>query len=181
VNDTVPHTMRDSEDTTVERVRAYLQGIEDILQLPLDDTDLLARVGALPGGISGAVEVIGIGLPAAFRADLAAGEIGTVAFVLDAEGEEIELHVELSPDRCRAVERSAQPTTVIKMPAATFLRVAFKQLDGNDAYMDGLVEVAGDIVLATGFGEWFDRPHAGMVGQVQDLGLTGGLPLWLSS
>jgi hypothetical protein len=164
---------------TVRLAKEYLRAMDATLAGSPTDEEVLDRVRRLPGGIRDAIKLIGVGLPAAFRPDLAAGEVGTVAFLLDAEGEQLELHVELTPGRCRLVPPAAQPATIIQMPAATFLKVAFQQLDGNDAYMDGLVVVDGDIVLATGFGQWFDGPHEGLVARVQELGLTEELPLWL--
>jgi SCP-2 sterol transfer family len=172
--------MSEDTGTSVRLVREYLREMDEALLGSPDEAEVLARVRGLPGGIEGAITMIGIGLPAAFRPDLAAGEVGTVAFILDADGKRLELHVELAPDRCRVVAPAGQPTTIIQMPAGTFLKVAFKQADGNDAYLDGLVEVEGDIVLAASFGEWFERPHGGMVTRVQELGLTGELPPWLA-
>lgn len=178
MNEAAPY-LQQVASTPIRLVQQYLRDMDEVLLGSPADADVLARVHELPGGIEGAVTLIGIGLPAAFRPDLAAGEVGTVAFVLDADGEKLELYVELAPDECRVVAPTDQPTTIIQMPAATFLKVAFKQEDGNDAYLDGRVEVAGDILLAASFGEWFDRPHAGLVTRAEELGLTGELPQWL--
>lgn len=178
MNQAAQHAQQDAE-TAIRLVQQYLREMDEALLGSPGDAELLARVRRLPGGLDGAIALIGIGLPAAFRPDLAAGEVGTVAFLLDTEGARVELYVELAPGECRVVPPPDQPTTVIAMPAATFLRVAFKQQDSNDAYLDGLVEVDGDIVLAASFGEWFDRPHAGLVRRVHELGLAGELPPWL--
>jgi hypothetical protein len=84
----------------------------------------------------------------------------------------MELCVEVRPDRCRVIPAPPLPTSIVRMPAVTFLKIAFKVIDGTDAYMDGLIVADGDIVLAASFGEWFDRAHVGLVKRATELGLS---------
>lgn len=158
-------------------VYEYLRQLEATLLGSPEQEEILSRIRLLPGGIRGAISFIGVGLPAAFNPELAAGETGIVTFLLTADGEQIELHVEIAPDHCQVLPSCPRPTTIIEMPAAIFLQVAFKERDGNDAYVEGLVNADGDIVLATSFGEWFDRPHADLVTRAQELGVTDELSL----
>jgi hypothetical protein len=163
---------QEATGTLVPLVERYLSAVDEILQGSPSDDELLSRVRGLPGGLLGAVTLIGFGLPAAFLPELAAGETGTVAFILDTDGEPMELCVEVRPDRCRVIPAPPLPTSIVRMPAVTFLKIAFKVIDGTDAYMDGLIVADGDIVLAASFGEWFDRAHVGLVKRATELGLS---------
>ena len=135
-----------------------LRRIEDIVAATPGDEALLGQLRELPGGVRGALTLLTFGTPAAFRADLAGDETGTVVLIVDADGEEVRFCLRIEDGECRIVEPVADPTTTIALSAPTFLRVAYKFMDGNDAHLNGLTEVTGDVFTATNLYEWFDTP-----------------------
>jgi SCP-2 sterol transfer family len=143
----------------------YLDNVEDILG-ETSDARMYARLDGLPGGVHGAVDIIATGLPAAFHPELSGGEAGAVLFVLEAERETIMLCVELRPDDCIIAAVPENPRTVITCSLAVFLKLVFKRLDGYSAYLDKQLKVTGDIVLAIGIGEWYDKPASSLADRI---------------
>ena len=150
------------EDDPAAFAARQLTRIEEIVATAPDDEAMFARLREMPGGVRGALALLTFGTPAAFRADLAGAETGSVVLVVDADGEEINTCIEIDDGACRIVAPVADPTTTIVLGAATFLRIAYKFMDGNDAHLNGLTEVTGDVFLATNLYEWFDTPLVAM-------------------
>jgi len=135
----------------------YLETIEDILG-ESSEAEIYSRLAEFPGGVHQAVDLIATGLPAAFIPERSGGETGAVLFTLDSDAETILLCVELRPDECVISNVPEKPRTVIRCSLAMFLKLAFKRLDGYEAYLDKKLNISGDIILAIGFDEWFDKP-----------------------
>jgi hypothetical protein len=93
----------------------------------------------------------------------AEGESGRVQLLLGPDGtpdeaREFEVCLEIAAGSCRVVECDDAADSVIRISTPTFLRIAFKFLDGNDAYLAGLTDLTGDVFLATNLDQWFDVP-----------------------
>jgi len=147
-------------DVAIREATDYLGLLEEIVGRSADEVEMLERIRELPDGALGALGLIAFGIPATFRPDQAAGETGSVVFVLNFEGQEIQLCIEILPGECRVVETVEDAAAVIRISLPVFLRIAFKFIDGNDAYLGGLTDVTGDVFLATNLDQWFELPSA---------------------
>lgn len=137
-------------------VEAYLGGISSVLEL--DDDAVTATVAGLEGGISRLIQFLAAGMALSFRPDLAEGQTGLVEIHIDTPDGEIPLFLDIDLDGVRTASTGSNPDTTVTVPFPVFLRIAFKRLTGADAYMEGMVRAAGDVVLATTLDEWFDAP-----------------------
>lgn len=157
----------EAEDAEIMRHAAeYLTLLDEIVGESADDAQMLTRLRGTAGGVSAALDLVAMGIPAAFRPEKAEGETGAVLFVIDADGEENRLCFEFLPDRCEPADPSVDCGTVITIRLTDFLRIAFKYIDGNDAYLDGLTEVTGDVYIGTNLDQWFDRPSVDLMDRI---------------
>jgi len=53
--------------------------------------------------------------------------------------------------------RSARPTVTLRMSVPTFARIATGELSGPQAFLEGKIEVEGDLDAAARMGEWFGQ------------------------
>ncbi|MYS21706.1 hypothetical protein GA0115240_13476 [Streptomyces sp. DvalAA-14] len=161
-------------DETLQYLAAYLALLDEIVGDSADNEEMLARLRATPEGVAGALELVTTGIPAAFRPEKAEGETGRVLFVIDTDTEQIRLCFEFLPDRCEAVPITDEFATTVRIGVADFLKIAFKYLDGNDAYLNGLTEVTGDVFIATNLDQWFDRPSTDMADMISSMTADSG-------
>jgi hypothetical protein len=133
--------------------------LDDIAGAAVPDDAMAARLRDFPGGPYGALGLVLLGVPPSFLPGEADGETGTAQFDLDMlDGTRYRMSLEFRLDECRVGGPVDDPSVTVVLSLAVFLRIAFKYLDGNDAYLDGLTEVAGDVFLATRLDQWFDAP-----------------------
>jgi hypothetical protein len=144
--------------TVLHEPDATLAALELALAECADDDELLARVRALDGGTDRVVRFLADGMASAFRPERAAGASAVVRFVVATGDGRAELWLRIEPDGCRTVAHGTRADTTVTAPLPVLLRIAFKQLTGTDAYIDGRVQVGGDVVLATTLDDWFDVP-----------------------
>jgi len=153
----IPGELDDAE--AARYVGRYLADLEKVVG-GADDAAIVRGLRALPGGAEGALGLVAAGIPEAFRPQYAGGETGRVLFFLETDGVDIPLCLEILPDGCRLIEPDEQAEAEIRVSLPTFLKIAFKFMDGNDAYVSGLTELKGDVFLATNLDRWFDVPTA---------------------
>jgi hypothetical protein len=153
-----------------EEVETYLGGISDFLGG--DDDAITAALAALEGGITRLLEFLAAGMVISFRPERAEGQTGLVEIHIATPDGEIPLWLEIDLDECRTPVAGSDPDTTVTVPLAVFVRIAFKRISGADAYMDGLVRAAGDVVLATTLDEWFDPPDVAAAEAFERLGLS---------
>ena len=143
---------------TPAEIAAYAAQAQGIIESSAGDEELTAALDAVPGGVVGLIRFLAQGMALAFSPDRAQGETGVVQIVVGTQGGPVEVWMEVTEQDCRSVETGSDPDTVLRMSSAVFLRIAFKFLTGVDAYLGGLIEASGDVVLATTMDEWFDSP-----------------------
>lgn len=141
---------------------AYALQLQAAVDDAAHDDDLVARVRGFEGGSGHLLRFLAEGMALAFDPERAAGETGLVQFAIADDACPIDLWLQIDADACRSVEQAGEPDTVIGLPLPVFLRIAFKQISGADAYMDGLVHASGDVVLAATLDDWFDPPNLAM-------------------
>jgi hypothetical protein len=151
-----------------EEVEAYLGGVSDVLGQ--DDDTVTATVAGLEGGIPRLIEFLAAGMTLAFRPERAEGQTGLVEIHIETPGGEIPLWLDIDLDEVRTAVTGTDPDTTVTVPLPVFIRIAFKRLSGADAYMDGMVRAAGDVVLATTLDEWFDAPDVAAAEAFERLG-----------
>lgn len=157
---TNPAVARFDQDPDV--LLAYAREVKGIVESS-DDQELVRRIDELRGSIAGLLTFLADGVALAFVPERAQGEVGLVQMVVDTPDGEREVWMRISPDRCQAEAAGGEPDTVLRMSLATFVRIAFKDLTGADAYLEGLIEASGDVVLATTMDDWFDSPDLTVV------------------
>jgi hypothetical protein len=151
-------------------VEAYLAGISGILGG--GDDAITAAVAGLDGGTARLLKFLAAGMVMSFRPERAKGQTGLVEIrVVTPEGE-IPLWLEIDLDECRTSATGSDPDTTVTIPLAVFVRIAFKRTSGVEAYMDGKVRAAGDVVLATTLDEWFDPPDLAAAEAFERLGTS---------
>lgn len=139
---------------------AYLAAVRRSVEEHPSDDELAAAVAALPGGAERLLELLGAGMALAFRPERAAGTRGVVRFVVETADGPVDLSLQLDEEGCRVAGGAVDADTVIRVALPVLLRIAFKQLTGTDAYLDGRVEASGDVVLANSLDTWFEAPTA---------------------
>jgi hypothetical protein len=161
----VPRLLRGLDQADAARFASgHLALLEELIETSgADDAALERGLAELAGGAEGAVELVAYGMTAAFRPQEADGESGRVQLLLGPDGtpdeaREFEVCLEIAAGSCRVVECDDAADSVIRISTPTFLRIAFKFLDGNDAYLAGLTDLTGDVFLATNLDQWFDVP-----------------------
>lgn len=153
---------REAADGRDVDMLAYALALQAAVDDAAHDEDLVARVHGFAGGSGHLLRFLADGMALAFNPERAAGETGLVQFAIADDASPMDLWLQIDVDACRSVEQGGEPDTVIGLPLAVFLRIAFKQISGADAYMDGLVHASGDVVLATTLDDWFDPPNLAM-------------------
>jgi hypothetical protein len=153
-----------------EEVEAYLAGISGILGG--DDDAITAAVAGLEGGTARLLQFLAAGMVLSFRPERAEGQTGLVEIHIVTPEGEIPLWLEVDLDECRTSATGSDPDTTVTVPLAVFVRIAFKRISGADAYMDGMVRAAGDVVLATTLDEWFDPPDLAAAEAFERLGMS---------
>src|SRR5262249_36505878 len=98
------------------------------------------------------------GFERTFRPEWAAGACGTVRFEVAMSDRVCELCIAVDETACRIVSELDDPDAEVTIPLPVLVRIAFKQLTGGEAYVDGLVTASGDVVLATSLDSWFADP-----------------------
>jgi len=137
-------------------VEAYLEKVGGVLSE--SDEVIAAAVAGFAGGTARLLEFLTAGMALAFCPERAEGQTGLVEIHIVTPEGEIPVWLEVGLDECRTSATGSDPDTTVTVPLAVFVRIAFKRLSGADAYMDGLVQAAGDVVLATTLDDWFDPP-----------------------
>lgn len=163
-----------SDDEALACATDFLARLEDVVGRTPDDAEMLDGIRRLPEGTAGALGLILYGVPAIFRPDQAEGETGTVVFALDDGERTVRFCMEFLPGECRVAEPPADPDAVIRLSFAVFLRIAFKFMDGNDAYLAGLTDVTGDVFLATHLDQWFGVPGDALTDEATAARLASG-------
>ena len=151
-------------------VEAYLAGVSDILGR--GDDAITAAVAGLEGGIPRLIEFLAAGMALSFRPERAEGQTGLVEIRIQTPDGDIPLWLDIDLDEVRTAATGSDPDTTVTVPVAVFVRIAFKRLTGADAYMDGVVRAAGDVVLATTLDEWFDPPDVAAAEAFERLGVS---------
>ncbi|MEV6104766.1 SCP2 sterol-binding domain-containing protein [Streptomyces sp. NPDC051940] len=156
----VPAFVGLDHDEALRRATDEMARLEALVESAADDAQLLARLAGLPGGPLGALALIVYGIPSAFRPEEAGAETGLVEFRIDVAGVEHGLRLSFGDGSCAVLAEAGpgRPDAVIMISVATFLRIAFKYLDGNDAYLRGETDLDGDVFLATSLDQWFAVP-----------------------
>jgi SCP-2 sterol transfer family len=151
-------------------VEAYLAGISGILGG--DDDAITAAVAGLEGGTARLLRFLAAGMVLSFCPERAEGQTGLVEIHIVTPEGEIPLWLEIDLDECRTSATGSDSDTTVTVPLAVFVRIAFKRISGADAYMDGMVRAAGDVVLATTLDEWFDPPDLAAAAAFERFGLS---------
>jgi hypothetical protein len=151
-------------------VEGYLSNISGLLGL--DDGALTAAVAGVEGGAARLLEFLAAGMVLSFRPERAEGQTGLVEVRIETADGEVPLWIEIDLDECRTTSTGTDPDTTVTVPLAVFIRIAFKRITGADAYMDGMVRAAGDVVLATTLDEWFDPPDVAAAEAFERLGVA---------
>jgi hypothetical protein len=155
-------------EMTRAEVEAYLEKVGDVLSE--SDDVVVATVAGFAGGTARLLEFLTAGMALAFQPDRAQGQTGLVEIHIVTPEGEVPVWLEIDLDECRTSATGADPDTTVTVPLAVFVRIAFKRLSGADAYMDGMVQAAGDVVLATTLDDWFDPPDLAAAAAFERLG-----------
>ncbi len=151
-------------------VEAYLEKVGGVLSESDDVID--ATVAGFAGGTARLLDFLAAGMALAFCPERAEGQTGLVELHIVAPEGEISLWLEIGLHECRTSATGSDPDTTVTVPLAVFVRIAFKRLSGADAYMDGLVQAAGDVVLATTLDDWFDPPDLAAAAAFERFGVS---------
>ena len=129
----------------------------------VDDTDpdeLPAVVAAQYGGYNGAASHLFDLYQQMFDPERADGESAKFQFMLSTpEGEKTYL-ITVDDGKCTVDARPGDdPTVVIKLSLADFLRMSCGQTNGAMLAMTGNLEVEGDVMAAMSLADWFVTPE----------------------
>jgi putative sterol carrier protein len=108
-----------------------------------------------PGDLPQTVEPLIMGMPFAFARRAARDARATIQFqITGAQPGDYYLHVD--GGRCQSFEGlAAAPDLTIRTPDSVWLRIARGELDGQEALLQGLYSVEGDLAMLVNMREWF--------------------------
>lgn len=117
------------------------------------DEQVIRTIGR-PAGL----RMIFKGMERNFQRRKAAGFVGEIQYVLTGGGRERFWVVGIHGDIAIAPGRSRDPAVTLKMSVPTFARMVTHDLPPAQAFMEGRIEIEGDIQVAARMGEWFGQP-----------------------
>jgi hypothetical protein len=127
----------------------FLVGYPAVLWLPA----LYLRL--VPPTLPQAVEPLLMSMPFAFNPKAAGDARATIQFRVSGP-EAGDYHVRVAGGRCQAFQGVAStPDLTVFTPDNVWRRIAHGELDGGDAFAQGLFTAEGDVVVLTKLTEWF--------------------------
>jgi len=88
-----------------------------------------------------------------FDADSALGIEAELQFQIDQDSSWV---VSIKDGQCNIVEAQAEePDVTLKLDSATLVEVLSGETEGMEAFMEGQIEIEGDVILATRLAEIF--------------------------
>jgi putative sterol carrier protein len=123
------------------------------------EEDIEAYATAFDGGVPGLLDLVFGNLPGAFLPDRAGGKPASFQFVIAGPAETYEYFVDVHDGRCETGRgRVADPGVTMRMDLPVFLRVLTGVIHPVRALMTRKIGVSGDMMTATKFESWFQRP-----------------------
>lgn len=93
-----------------------------------------------------------------YRPDRFSGTEETIQWTITCGPEDRDFAMSFDKERCVVVPGEApDPVAILTMSLPDFTRFIAFGIDGVDAYMDGTLEIEGDITYAENIELWFDR------------------------
>lgn len=138
---------------------AHATETEQVLRGRSDD-EILAWVHSV-GGSDATLEQAFWGMKEAFQAERAAGQSAVIRWqITTPEGELVTYELEVADGECTLSRGAhADPSLVLTLELADFLRLITGCLDGVDAYRSGRLSIRGDVRLAEVLSDWFRERH----------------------
>ena len=110
---------------------------------------------AFPLGTPRAIEPLLMGMPLFFDPRAAGDARASIQFRVSGT-EAGSYHLRIGGGRCESFEGTAPaPDLTVHTPDIVWVRIAHGELDGSQAFAEGLYRVEGNLVLLTKLGEWF--------------------------
>jgi putative sterol carrier protein len=138
---------------------AHASETDQVLRGRSDD-EILAWVHSV-GGADATLEEAFWGLKEAFQAERAGGRSAVILWqITTPERELVVYELEVADGEC-TLSRGAttDPSVVLMLELADFLRLVTGCLDGVDAYRSGRLRIRGDMALAEVLSDWFRERH----------------------
>jgi putative sterol carrier protein len=138
---------------------AHASETDEVLRGRSDD-EILAWVHSV-GGTNATLEEAFWGLKEAFQAERAGGRSAVIHWqITTPERALVVYELEVSDGEC-TLSRGAttDPSVVLMLELADFLRLVTGCLDGVDAYRSGRLRIRGDMALAEVLSDWFRERH----------------------
>ena len=119
------------------------------------DDQLERLVGSGP-----ALRAIFRGMERSYRPEAAQGFTGEIQYDLAGKDGSRHWNVRVEKDRALAAPgRAATPAVTLRMSVPTFARILTRELEAGRAFLDGKLEVEGDLHLASRLAQMFARPQ----------------------
>ncbi len=138
---------------------AHASETDEVLRGRSDD-EILAWVHSV-GGTDATLEEAFWGLKEAFQAERAGGRSAVIRWqITTPERDLVVYELEVADGEC-TLSRGAttDPSVVLMLELADFLRLVTGCLDGVDAYRSGRLRIRGDMALAEVLSDWFRERH----------------------
>jgi putative sterol carrier protein len=132
----------------------------DLVLRDRSDDEINAWVHSV-GGSNATLEQAFWGMKEAFQAERAAGQSAVIRWqITTPERDCVTYELEVADGEC-TLSRGAlfDPSVVLTMELADFLRLITGCLDGVDAYRTGRLSIRGDMALAEVLSDWFRERH----------------------
>ena len=97
------------------------------------------------------------GMERSFQPHKAIGFVGDIQYVLTGGDAERPWVVRIDGDISTGPGRSADPTVTLQMSGPTLARLVTRDLPPAQAFMEGRIEIDGDLQVAARMGEWFGQ------------------------
>ena len=124
------------------------------------DDEILAWVLSV-GGSDATLEEAFWGMKEAFQSERAAGSSAVIRWDVNTpNGIVVSYELEVADGEC-TLSRGAdiEPSVVLALELADFLRLVTGCLNASDAYRSGKLHITGDMAVANVLTEWFQEMH----------------------
>lgn len=138
---------------------AHASETDQVLRGRSDD-EILAWVHSV-GGSNATLEQAFWGMKEAFQAERAGSRSAVIRWqVITPEREVATYELEVVDGECTLCRGAhVDPSVVLTLELADFLRLVTGCLDGVDAYRSGRLRIRGDMALAEVLSDWFRETH----------------------
>jgi len=124
------------------------------------DAEILTTVTEL--GLESSLEKVFEGMTKAFLPAQATGQSAVVQWDINAGGAVHTYQLKVADGKCTATKGSGEKARVtLGVDLPTFLRVITGKINGQQAFFNGKLKLAGDMMFAMTQEKWFDKNWGG--------------------